>query len=636
VVEGDLLIGRDPSCDLVLSNPLVSRRHARLERRSGSPVLRDLDSTNGTFVNGERMSGDRELAAGDMVQVGAYRLTFDGVALRVADEGKAVVLAASGLVQEVKGQSILQRVTFACLPGEVSIIAGTSGAGKTTLLNALACIQPAIRGTVLLNGLPLYPHLDSLRCLIGYVPQANVLHAELPLGRALAFSARLRLPPDTSTEEIAARVEARLDQLALLDRRDLPVKLLSGGQQKRASIAVELLADPPLLILDEPTTGLDPGLTVRLMRLLRGLADQGRTIIVVSHDAESFGFSDQVIFLAGGYLTYAGPPNGAHDYLDPCGYAENYDRVESESSPKEWADRFESSSEAQRSESRVAASGLGTLNLASGQGRTSAPQIAPGRQFSQLALRYAEILVRDRRNLVLLILQAPILAFLLAILVGPDSLLPAPEDPQATGEADKVMLLMALSAIWLGTINASREVVKEFDIWRREHLAGIDIAPYFASKLAPLAALAAFQNALFLAVLAVRLEFPDNGALMAWIPEAYLTLLLASVTSIAMGLAISAWSSSEERAMTIVPLALIPQILFAGTIFGLSGVTDLMAALFTSRWTVQALGASSAVTGYSRADGAVVACWLVLCGMAITYTILAVWLLARRTKGRTG
>ena len=627
-----LVIGRDAASGLVLPNPLVSRRHARLGWKSGYPELRDLASSNGTFVNGVRIT-KHHLREGDLVQIGTYRLRFDGAELEVLDRGTAISLRVIDLSQSIKGTSILQGVSFICTPGQVTAIAGSSGAGKTTLLDALTGIRPAAGGSVALNGLPLYAHFDSLRSVFGYVPQANILHKELPLQRALEYSARLRLPPDTTRQEIAMRSQFPLHILGLWGSRDLPIEHLSGGQQKRASVAVELLTEPALLFLDEPTSGLDPGLTVRIMKLLRMLADSGKTIVVVSHDSESFSFCDQLVFLAtGGHSVYVGPPGECLQYFGVDTFAQVYDAVESETSPEVLVSRFHASPQGRKLQQLLGGEQhVGAVEDVSRK-TTTPPRIALQHQLRELAWRYTEILIRDRRNALLLLLQAPLIALLLAILVRSDALQAVAGDPASQGDAEKVILLMAISAIWLGTINACREVVKEIAIWRRERLAGVEIVPYILSKIVPLSALAVVQNVLFMFVLGFRVDYPGDGLVFPGAFEMFVTLLLASVASVSMGLAISAWSSTEERAMTVVPLALIPQILFAGTIFDLGGVATVIASAFTARWAVQALGATAGVDGYAANAGPLLGYWLILVVMAITYSALAGWLLARRTR----
>jgi ABC-type multidrug transport system ATPase subunit/pSer/pThr/pTyr-binding forkhead associated (FHA) protein/ABC-type multidrug transport system permease subunit len=633
-----VVIGRDRTADVVLTSPLVSRRHAEVRPRGDGAEIADLDSGNGTFVNGERISKS-PLFPGDVIRVGPYRLIFDGAEVRVQDAGVAVTLTASHLTQRVNETTILNDVSFACFPGEITAIGGTSGAGKTTLMDALTGLRPAVWGSVLLNGSSLYSNFESLRAHIGYVPQSNILHQDLPLEHALQYAAKLRLPPDTDDAEIHMRVQASMHPLDLTERAELAIRNLSGGQQKRASIAMELLTEPSLFFLDEPTSGLDPGLSVRLMRLLRHLADAGKTVLLVSHDPESFAFCDQLIFLsAGGRVAYAGPPAGALEHFGVETYAEMYDRVESESTPEEWQQRFIESPAGEAARQRLERAGAGTSGTGTTARTTDPPPLPLKHQAVQLTKRYAEVLVRDTRNMATLLGQAPIIGLLLILLAKPHALTAfltasgVQERSAREGDATKVLLLLALTAVWLGTINASREIVKETAIWRRERLAGVAVVPYLGSKLLLLSVLAAAQNLAFLFVVAMRVELPHHGVILGAGIEFYVTLLLASIASVGLGLALSAAAESEERAITLVPLALIPQIMFAGIIFKLNGVTQAISWLFVTRWAVKALGATANVPGYEASGGALLGMWLVLVLMTGVFLYVAAWLINRREQ----
>ena len=160
-------------------------------------------------------------------------------------------------------------------PGELVAIAGGSGAGKTTLLETLAGLQPPSAGQVWHDGI-IRGARPSMDARIGYVPQDDIIHLEMPLRRTLRYAARLRLPAGTSAAEADRVVEETMRDLDLADRADVPVRALSGGQRKRASIAVELLTRPSLFFLDEPTSGLDPSTAADVMRLLR-TAQQARS-----------------------------------------------------------------------------------------------------------------------------------------------------------------------------------------------------------------------------------------------------------------------------------------------------------------------------------------------------------------------
>ncbi|HEX8035653.1 MAG TPA: ATP-binding cassette domain-containing protein, partial [Ktedonobacterales bacterium] len=266
-------IGRAASSTYMLSDPKVSRRHARLVgTAAGQLILEDLASTNGTFVNHTPLTSARQLQPGDHVQIGPYQWLFDGTALAPAhvdpahvdpahvDQTRGMRLDAIDLVRSVRGgrKVLLDHVTLSVMPGEFVTIAGSNGAGKSTLLGALAGFRRAQHGIVLFDGRDRHEYAGGLRGRIGYVPQADTVHRTLSVEDALRYAARLRLPRDLWPTEARQRIERVLADVDLLDHRHTLIKDLSGGERKRVNVAVELLADPPVLFLDEPNDGLDP------------------------------------------------------------------------------------------------------------------------------------------------------------------------------------------------------------------------------------------------------------------------------------------------------------------------------------------------------------------------------------------
>jgi len=323
-------LGRSSDNQVVLAGPTVSRHHARLVRQGGGVWLEDLHSTQGTWVNGQRITRV-QLQLGDLVQITSHLFIYQHDGLRRYDsQGMRVdVVNLSEDVRTRQGSlRILDDIDLTVLPREFVGLVGASGAGKSSLLEALVGVRPA-RGQVLLNGRSLYREIHRLRAELGYVPQADILHTALTVERALDYSAQLRLPPDTSAVERQKRIAAVLDTVGLNSDviRRTRIGQLSGGQRKRVSIAAELLADPKLFLLDEPTSGLDPGLEKKMMHTLRQMADQGRTIILITHATANIIQVDHVAFLAQGRLVYFGPPAAALPFFGVDEFADTYDRL---------------------------------------------------------------------------------------------------------------------------------------------------------------------------------------------------------------------------------------------------------------------------------------------------------------------
>jgi ABC transport system ATP-binding/permease protein len=642
--DPQITIGREGS-EIVLENPQVSRQHAVIDRVGGRHVLRDVGSTNGTFVNGQRIT-EHTLTPGDVIQIGAFKLVYDGDSLDQYDQRGALRIDARNLSRTVrrdgKTRVILKDVSLSIEPREFVALVGGSGTGKSTLMNALSGYAQATGGHVLVNGDDYYRNFDAYRAVLGYVPQDDIIHRTLPVERALGYAAQLRLPADTAPAEITQRIARVLEDVEMTPHRDKLVENLSGGQRKRVSIGAELLADPSLFFLDEPTSGLDPGLEKKMMYTLRRLADSGRTVVLVTHATANISQCDHVAFMSDGRLVYFGPPAEALQFFNVTSgdFADIYTKLEGVASQQDadrwsvvqrdlqheydawtnaerrtpnaeqkgpiqrsafsvqpslaelWEMKFRASPEyAHYVAGRLALAPSGPVaGGAGGNTSSSAPRVSPLRQFGILARRYLDLIVQDRRNLLILLLQAPIIGVLLMLVAKSDAIV---GDKVFASEAKKVLFMLATVAVWFGIINAAREITKESAIFRRERLANLRIGPYVLSKIVILTLLVVVQSALLLGLVGLKVHFPAMGVLLpGWI-ELYITTLLTSLAGLAIGLAISSAAATPDRAISIVPLALIPQILFAGVIFTLGDgytVERLLSWFTVSRWAMDAYG----------------------------------------------
>jgi hypothetical protein len=404
------------------------------------------------------------------------------------------------------------------------------------------------------------------------------------------------------------------------------------------SIGAELLADPSLFFLDEPTSGLDPGLEKKMMYTLRRLADSGRTIVLVTHATANISVCDHVAFMSGGRLVYYGPPQEALSFFNVTSgdFADIYTKLEGVGDPngpivqrdlKAEYDRWAAAGGATAGKAAAPGGALPSLaelwelkyrgsdqyqrfvtaRLAEApagpvvQGGAKTPdttgkkaKVSGIRQFGILAKRYLDLTLQDRRNLLILLLQAPIIALLLLLVARGDALTGAQaEGLLQRGEAKKVLFMLATVSVWFGIINSAREIVKELPIFERERLVNLKLLPYLASKVAVLSLLVFVQTLVLLGILAIKVGFPpDTGLFLPPLLETFVTLLLTSLAGMALGLVISAASNSGDRAISIVPLALIPQILFAGLIFNIEGAATPLSWLTISRWAMDALGTS--------------------------------------------
>ncbi|WP_164920852.1 ABC transporter ATP-binding protein/permease [Thermosynechococcus vestitus] len=584
-------IGRDPSNDMVLDHPVVSRFHARLYLQEGQWYLVDLESANGTFVNNRRLEPRKPvvLPTGALVRIGPYSSVFtpDETIVPHNDSGNLRLDAIHLSKTTAKGAKLLQDISLSILPREFVAIVGGSGAGKSTLLDALSGFRPATRGTVLVNGYDLYRSFGTYRTQIGYVPQDDIIHRELTVAQALDYAARLRLPADFTDQERQEQVNQVLAELELTAQRHVLVKELSGGQRKRVSIGVELLTRPSLFFLDEATSGLDPGTETQMMRLLRQLADQGRTILLITHATKNVMLCDLVVFLArGGHLAYFGPPDQALSYFDVQDFDEIYLKIESEPNPALWQQRYCQSHlyqtyvvERQRP---LNVDTEATRQVQPQRQKATIPRVAPWRQWWILIQRNLAILRQDRAALILMLSLAPILAALDFVLWKPTILDP---DQGDAGQAFTMAFVTVLIAVMVGSLATMREIVKELEIYRRERMVGLGLWPYIFSKLGPAVVLALYQAAIFLGMkfLAIHLSL-GIGA----IAGLYLTLFLVTFGGMVMGLLVSALSPTQTVAPLLTILFLVPQITFAGAIIPLKDlgpVGNWISDVTLTRWS---------------------------------------------------
>lgn len=633
-----LTIGRT-GADIVLDQALVSRHHADLVWENGRHVVRDRGSANGTFVNGVRVEGARALAPKDVVQIGTFRLTYDGDSLDSYDQRGAIRLDCTALERVVGDKTLLAPTTLSIEPCEFVAIVGGSGAGKSTLMTAMCGFVRATRGKVAINGDDLYAGYDAYRSVIGYVPQDDILHLQLTVERALHHAARLRLPADTSPGEIDVRIASVLDQVEMTAHAKKRIDQLSGGQRKRVSIACELLADPLLLFLDEPTSGLDPGLERKLMVTLRKLADSGRTVVLITHATANIRLCDHIAFLAEGKLVYFGPPQQALALFGVRDFPDLYEALDEPGTPDAWVATYDASLQHQKYVVERPARAPASPSVdqrAENARRSKTVAHSRLRQLAILTRRYLELVLADKRNLALLLLQAPIIGLLLVLVSRGDGL------TSGRIEAKKLIFMLATTGVWFGVINSAREICKEANVLRRERLAGLHAGPYVLSKLIVLKLLVLVQSALLVGVVAVAMKLPKTGVLLPPLVEIYLTIVLAGVAGIALGLCISAIATTPDKATSLIPIVLVPQVLFAGIMFGLKGATAAISTLVSARAAVDAMSATVDLNHlaapvfmplepqYAHSSSVVLAAWGMMAAQALGYTALAWLVLVRR------
>ncbi|MBN1128868.1 MAG: ABC transporter ATP-binding protein/permease, partial [Chitinispirillaceae bacterium] len=462
--------------------------------------------------------------------------------------GNHLRLEAFGISVRAGKKFILENATIEAPAGEFVAILGPSGAGKSTLVRALCGRQKIHGGCIYANRLPLKQFLGAFTSHIGYVAQENLLHPELTVAETFHEQSLLRLPRDSSDVERNARIEEVVELLELDRVRRQRIARLSGGEAKRVHLGVELLASPALIVLDEPLAGLDPGLVRKFMRLFRRICDRGHTILLTTHTLEQIEFCDRIVFMHRGSIVFAGQPTELEATFGKTSLADVYEQVEL-GKPG-------------------AAATARTTNLPA----PSAPPasitrikvhkpraISAPRQFLMLLVRYAKILLRDRRNLILLLLQAPLIALFLAFVFKSSSnFLPM-----------SFYFCVTISAIWITGINAAQEIAREWRLLDREYRAGLSLAAYLSSKITLAMVAALIQSGLFWLFLGLFFRnFPLS-------PSTALLILTGTTGGALLGLSISSFSGSVGRAITLLPIIFIPQIFFSGILIPFDRMTEI-------------------------------------------------------------
>lgn len=573
-----LFIGRLPENDIVINNVKVSRRHAKLERYGDKWHIEDLGSLNGTFVNSVKIKR-AFVTSKDLITIGGIPIYLDE--LLSPKKGKEikgeVKLTTKNLTFRVKEKVIVDNISLTIFPGEFVGLIGPSGAGKTSLMLMMNGVVKPSSGDVFINSQSLFENYSSFKGQIGYVPQDDIIHRELKVKESLLYNGRLRLE-NYSEGDIETRVEEVITSLGLKEAKNTLIgspekKGISGGQRKRVNLGQELLTEPSILFLDEPTSGLDPKTDMDVMKLLRGIADKGKIVVLTTHSIteENFNILTHLVVLTkGGKLAYFGPANEAVKYFGVGKPYEIFDKL-NQKDPSYWQELYKKSryykefvSDRESEEIKLSQSrnkydlSRRKINL---------------KQFFILASRYLKIKTRDVVGAMILLLQAPLIAALIALVFSKEE------------EKTQALFLLVIAAIWFGCSNAAREIVSEQSIYKRERMVFLKIPSYIFSKVSILLILCIIQSAILTGVTISSLDF--NAGFI----DMFFLLLTASLAALLIGLFVSSLVSTNEAAMALMPIILIPQVILGGLISKFSDMSDFVKSLsgcMLSRWSFEA------------------------------------------------
>ncbi len=568
-------IGRESSCDICLNHVSVSRAHAQIHAQNGAYFIVDNSSTNGVWVNGHRLSGRYQLHEKDIITITNSKLIFSAGRISYCTYNRGIRVGASRIVKAVdNGRKIIcDNVSLDIEPGELVAIIGGSGAGKSTVMNCISGYSVPTSGFVNVNGVDLYKNFESIKSIIGYVPQQDIVFENLTVYDMLKYTADLRLPQDTSDRERHDVIMKVIDTVELTARKDTLIKKLSGGQKKRASIAVELMSDPNLFFLDEPASGLDPGTERNLMRTLKSMSLKGKTVIFVTHSTLNLKMCDKIVFMgAGGKLCFCGNYDEALKFFGVEDIVDVYNMITENS--QYWNQKYENYR------------GSVNIPIPMSAGNQRPVTKSAVRQVSVLAKRNLHILINDKVRLLLILLQAPLLALLISFVADGEQF-------EQLSITKSLLFALACSAYWIGILNSIQEICKERVILRREYMTGLSLGQYVMSKLVVMGLICMVQAFLLTGVFAMMVGLPYEGVAMGAFLEILLTTFLTAYAASATGIFVSALVTNADRAMTVAPILLMPQLLFSGLIFKLDGITEAISWFATCRFSMEGYGTTS-------------------------------------------
>jgi len=553
--KSKIFIGRNSDCDVVLNYTTVSKLHASITLRKNKYLIEDLGSRNGTFVNGKQIKSITELSFNDKIFIGRYQLSLEG---KTKDLNEELAITAVGIQKTYSnGVKALNKMDLAIPSKSITAIMGPSGCGKSTLLKVLNGDTTPSKGKVFVFNQELFSNWEYLKTQIGYVPQDDIVHKQLTVRQCLFFTAKLRLE-NLNKNDIEKKIDQVLDDLNILDKKNNLISNLSGGQRKRVSIAVELITDPLILFLDEPTSPLDPQTVDGFLEIMKNLSEKGTTVIMVTHKPEDLDYMDEVIFMSnGGSIVYYGDSKKYKEYFNVKTAVSVFLQISGKNA-QAWVEKYMNPRPLSKS------SDFSVIKKSSSTSMV--------KQFFWLTRRYLRIKTNDRMNSLLMIAQAPIIAILICIIFNKVTSI--------------VLFLISISAIWLGMQNAAREIVSEYPIYKRERMYNLNIFSYIFSKISVLSIFSIIQSFIFIFLLTIFYNgnvVPLNKPIIL-----FFWMFLLSVTSTFMGLLLSSSVKTTERAMTILPLILLPQIMLSGVITQVNNLLVEFLSYFTvSRWGVE-------------------------------------------------
>jgi ABC transport system ATP-binding/permease protein len=548
-------------------------------------------------------------------------------------------LQARRLRLSVDGEQALADLSFTASPGTVTAVVGLSEASTSALVDVLGGVVQPSGGTVDFDGHDVAA--DDVRPHVGLVPHHDLLHPQLTLEQALRYAAELRLPPSTSAERRNEVVHSVLDKLELSALRTVKAGTLGVEHRKRASLAVELLTEPSLLVFDEPTADLDATAEQKMSETLRQVADEGRVVVVATTAPTNLDACDRVLVLTPtGIPVFAGAPAQIGTQLGSTDWTEILKRVRAD--PYGAHDEYLA-----RQHDAPAAEPEPTETV-----EHPAPPPLPNllRQTVIAARRQAWLMVADQRYFIFLTIL-PLLVGAVALLVPGDAGLgPASRYGGSPDQAVEILAVLTVGAVLIGTALGVRDLFAEQRIFRREQAHGLSASAFLAGKAIVYSLTALVQAAVITVVATVGTKPPSHGAVLLGHSklgasvELFMVLAVTAIVSAMVALAFSALATYSEEVLLIGVLIVLISLVFAGALFPLSGRFPLeqIAGLVPSRWGFAAAASTvdvHAVNPLAESDDSwkhASGQWLldmgVLAGFGVAATAVLRWRLRRPSR----
>lgn len=570
--KSEFKIGHGSDCDIVFPRTKKSDVCLKIIKERDGYYLVSHESIKKIMVNNKCCEGIHLLKDKDIINIMNLTLVFTSKDIFYCYYSKGFSIQVENVVidrgKRKKSFITCNNMSFNIKSGELVAILGGSGDGKTTIVDCMSGYLPPKKGHVYVNGVDLYENFELFKGSIGYVPQFNVLHEDLNLYEMLVYTVKLRLSKDISKHEYEWIIGKVIQMVGLTEKKYSKIKTLSGGQKKRAHIAAELLSDPNVLFLDEPSSGLDPGIENEIMNLLRKIANEGKTVVFITHSLRQLKLCDKIMFVGrNGNLCFFGTYKEALNFFEVDDIAKIYNMIAKDS--EKWSKKYK--------ETQILIKKKEDCNCA------PFCKVRRRWQLPVLCARYVNILLNDRQRLFLLMIQAPILATLIALISNSTQFVQY--------EATKGLLFsLACSVVWIGLLNSIQEICKECNSMHREYMMGLSISSYLCSKILVLIVFCLLQGFIILGMFAIFVGLPEQSLLFNPFIDLAITTSLLMIASVTIGLFVSTLFKSADRALAVAPILLMPQILLSGMIFSLEGITETISNLVICRWGMEGYG----------------------------------------------